>query len=311
MPNGVEVFVSEGFAEISVPDRQKRAEVHRLILEHTPVRLIEKDSRKGKFVVYRIPEGNAREAGLLDEVRDEPLQYKQDMGYGQALVDADPKTTDKREGGVQHGEYGTILPTVADTAYQAMPTTGGNVHDGDLNFTEPQPNNGKIRAELRPNKPVVDAEAVPQPPAYASETASALQARIRANRPKPNDYAPTHVPREERVPVAQATIAATVDRAPQGPAEPLSGFGIGPNAGRVVEGQPGGEPGPTTVSRPDIITQQRTDAAGLDPQETSLDSTSPEPSPEPAKRAPAKKAPAKKAAAKKAPAKAVKPAAES
>lgn len=260
MPAGVEVFVDEGFATIGVPDRDKRAEVLSAILAHTPPALVEKDTRSGAFVLYRIPEGNARAAGLIDGDTDtgRPPLYKQDLGYADALVAADPKTTDKREGGAQHGEYDTILPTVADTAYQAMPTTRNNVHDGDVNFTEPVDANGIIRAPLRPNKNVVGPGGVPTIPAGASTPAAELQRKIREARPvKPADYAPAHVPRDQRVPVAQATIAATVDRAPQDPSEPASGIGIGPNAGRVVEGQPGGDAGPTTVSAPDIIAEQR------------------------------------------------------
>lgn len=264
MPAGIETFVDEGFAEITVPDKALRAEVLGKILEHTPAPLVEKDTRKGKYVVYRIPEGNARAAGLIDgDAPSGVIPIKGDMGKAQALVDADPKTTDKRAGGVQHGEYGTILPTVADTAYQAMPTTRNNVHDGDLNFVDPQDANGKIRAELRPNKNVADPnqmiddaiELLSKP--VVSLPAAALQEKIRLNTPRPNDYARARVPRDQLVPSSQATIAATVDRAPQSPAEPAVGIATGPNAGRVVEGQPGGDAGPTTVSAPDIIAEQR------------------------------------------------------
>jgi len=101
-----------------------------------------------------------------------------------------------------------------------------------------------------------------------SLTSFELQALIRSKRPNPLDYAPTKVSRDQRVPVAQATIAATVDRSPQGPAEPASGIGIGPNAGRVVEGQPGGDPGETTVSRPDIIAEQRVEGGEPTPDNT-------------------------------------------
>lgn len=286
MPKGIEVFLDEGFAEISVADKQQRGEVLNKILEHTPVALVEKDTRKGKYVIYRIPEGNARAAGLIDNPTEGRAPLKGDMGYAQDLVDADPQVSGR---GDSWGDYHTILPTVADTAYQAMPTTGYNVHDGDLNGVEPQPANGKIRAELRPNKPV---DTAPERPAGATLSASELQTRIRENTPNPVDYAPSRVPLDQRVPVAQATIAATVDREPTGPAEPAVGIAVGPNAGRVVEGQPGGEAGATTLSTPDIITEQH-----------EADRQVQAPSTTTARTAPAKKAPAKKAAAKKAPAK--------
>ena len=253
MPQGIEVFVEEGFAEITVPDKTLRGQVLNSILAHTPVALIEKDTRKGKHVVYRIPEGNARDAGLLDESAVEGrLPIKGDMGLAQDLVDADPQVSGR---GGQHGEYRTPMPHLPDTFYAGVPTVDGPVGNSDLQFTEPQPNNGAIRGPLRPNKPApVHGTSVPE---GASILTADLQARIRENTPNPVDYAPTRVPREELVPHAQATIAATVDRAPQGPAKPASGIGIGPNAGRVVEGQPGGEAGTTTVSAPDIIAEQR------------------------------------------------------
>lgn len=298
MPKGIETFVDEGFAEITVADKQLRGEVLNKILEHTPVQLVEKDTRKGRHVVYRIPEGNARAAGLVDDPTEGRIPLKADQGFAQDLVDADPQIDGR---GDSWGEYRTILPTVGGSAYQAMPTAPGNgVQDGNLNGVEPQDANGKIRAELRPNKNV--ASSVPQPPAGASTTAADLQAKIRASRPvTPSDYAPQRVPLDQRVPSAQGTIAATVDREPSGPAEPPTGFGIGPNAGRVVEGQPGGEAGATTTSAPDIITEQHdADRAVAAPSTTTTASV---PAKAPAK-APAKKAPAKKAAAaKKAPAK--------
>lgn len=286
MPKGVEVFVDEGFAEISVADSKQRGQVLNKILAHTPVALIEKDTRKGPNVVYRIPEGNARAAGLVDNPTPGVIPLKADQGYAQDLVDADPQVSG-RWPDVQHGDYRTILPTVADTAYAAVPTTTHNVHDGDVNGVEPEVSNGTITGPLRPNQPV--ASSVPGVPAGASTTAADLQAKIRASRPVvPADYAPGHVARDERVPVAQGTIAATVDRAPSGPAEPASGIAIGPNAGRVVEGGPTGDAGPTTTSAPDLTTEQHDgDRAVAAPSTTT--------------KAPAKKAAAKKAPAKKAP----------
>lgn len=227
MPNGVEVFVENGFAEITVPDRQKRAEVLNAILEHTPAALVEKDTRKGKHVIYRIPEGNAAEAGLIDGAVDGVVPLKADTGMSQALVDADPRVSGR---GGQHGEFRTITPSVAEHGYQAMPTTGFNVHDGDLNFVDPVDANGIITAPLRPNKPV---DSAPPRPDGATLSAAELQARIREETINPVDYAPEKFPLDQRVPSAQATIAATVDRAPRDPSEPASGIGIGPNAGRV------------------------------------------------------------------------------
>jgi hypothetical protein len=228
MPTGVEVFIEDGFAEITVPDRKKRAEVLNAILEHTPVALVEKDTRKGKYVIYRIPVGNAEEAGLVDGAVEGVVPLKADTGMAQDLVDADPRVSGR---GGQHGEFRTITPSVVEHGYQAMPTASGHgVQDGDLNFVEPQDANGIIRQPLRPGKPV---DSAPDRPAGATLSASELQKRVRAHTINPVDYAPTHVPLDQRVPSAQGTIAATVNRAPLDPSEPASGIGIGPNAGRV------------------------------------------------------------------------------
>ncbi len=290
MPNNVEVWVEEGFAEITVADRELRGQVLNKILEHTPVALIEKDTRKGKHVIYRIPEGNAREAGLLDGAKDGVVPLKADTGMAQDLVDADPQVSGR---GDSWGEYRSPIIPLKETFYAGGPTVTGPVTNSDLQHTAPQDANVSFSGPLRPNKPeAVDGPSVPE---GASLLARDLQAHVRENTINPVDYAPGHVARDERVPVAQGTIAAVVDREPQGPSEPASGIGIGPNAGRVVEGQPGGEAGSTTTSAPDIITEQH-DADRTVAAPSATAGVAPEPKKAPAKKAPAKKAPAKKAA---------------
>jgi hypothetical protein len=71
MPAGVEVFVEDGFATIDFTDREKRAEGFAKLLEKTPPGLIQTVTRSGPRRQYRVPEGNAREAGLLDEGGDD------------------------------------------------------------------------------------------------------------------------------------------------------------------------------------------------------------------------------------------------
>ncbi len=69
MPAGVEVVVKEGFATIDFVDGTLRGPGLAKLLEvGTPPEAIEKLTREGPRAVYVVPEGNAREAGLLDEV---------------------------------------------------------------------------------------------------------------------------------------------------------------------------------------------------------------------------------------------------
>ncbi|MEU9805434.1 hypothetical protein [Mycobacterium sp. NPDC050853] len=73
MPVGVEVVVEDGFATIDFVDKALRGPGLAKLLEvGTPPDAIEKLTRSGPRPVYVVPEGNAREAGLLDEA-DEPV----------------------------------------------------------------------------------------------------------------------------------------------------------------------------------------------------------------------------------------------
>lgn len=231
MPAGVDVFVDEGFATIDVPDPGLRATVLNKILQVTPAALVETLTRSGANKQYRIPEGNARRAGLVDgEATDNPPADRKDLHFADELVAADPRAQTGRGG---HGEFRSPMHagTVKDQAYGAAPTGVNTVTQSQVNNPHPIEANGHITGPLRPNQPVADY--VPSPPAIASESPADLQVRIRENTPNPADYAPTHVPADERVPLAQGTIASVVDRGPRGPSEPASGVSTGPNAGRL------------------------------------------------------------------------------
>jgi hypothetical protein len=68
MPAGVLVVVENGFATIDFVDKAKRGPALAKLFEiGTPPDAIEKLTRSGPRAVYLVPEGNAREAGLLDE----------------------------------------------------------------------------------------------------------------------------------------------------------------------------------------------------------------------------------------------------
>jgi hypothetical protein len=137
MPAGVIVYVDEGFAVIDFVDVEKRGPGLRKLLDHTPPELVDILTRSGPRRMYRVPEGNAREAGLLDgKGHDKRPPSKVDTGHADALVAAaDP-------GGNRPAD-----PNVSATAH----ATGGT-----------------ITGPLRPNKAVAEpapAKAAPKKPA--------------------------------------------------------------------------------------------------------------------------------------------------
>jgi hypothetical protein len=73
MPAGVEVLVEDGFAIIDFTDQALRGPGLARLLKKTPPEFVEKLTRgHGPRAVYRVPEGNAREAGLLDSAAPYP-----------------------------------------------------------------------------------------------------------------------------------------------------------------------------------------------------------------------------------------------
>lgn len=67
MPAGVEVVVDEGFATIDFVDRTLRGPGIAALLAVGGPETVETLTLEGPRRVYRVPEGNAREAGLLDD----------------------------------------------------------------------------------------------------------------------------------------------------------------------------------------------------------------------------------------------------
>ena len=66
MPAGVDVLVEDGFATIDFVDRAKRGPGLGALLAVGGPELIETLTRTGPRTLFRVPEGNAREAGLID-----------------------------------------------------------------------------------------------------------------------------------------------------------------------------------------------------------------------------------------------------
>ncbi|ART68197.1 hypothetical protein BTO20_06025 [Mycobacterium dioxanotrophicus] len=99
MPAGVLVVVENGFATIDFVDKAKRGPALAKLFEiGTPPDAIEKLTRSGPRAVYVVPEGNAREAGLLDEadVQDTIVGDDDDDVLQKAWPDGEPDDDWKR-----------------------------------------------------------------------------------------------------------------------------------------------------------------------------------------------------------------------
>lgn len=68
MPKGVSVVVSDGFAELDFTDPALRGIALGKLIALGGPESIETDTG-GRRRTYRVPEGNAREVGLLDDPR--------------------------------------------------------------------------------------------------------------------------------------------------------------------------------------------------------------------------------------------------
>lgn len=66
MPAGVDVLIEDGFATIDFVDRARRGPGLAALLTVGGPEMIETMTRTGPRTLYRVPEGNAREAGLID-----------------------------------------------------------------------------------------------------------------------------------------------------------------------------------------------------------------------------------------------------
>lgn len=102
MPNGVETFVDGGFATVDFVDPKLRGEGLAKLTAIGGPESVETITRDGPRRKYRVPEGNAREAGLVDSPLDAPVRG--DQGWAQDLSDADPIA--------DNGEFRPDMPTV-------------------------------------------------------------------------------------------------------------------------------------------------------------------------------------------------------
>lgn len=136
MPAGINVLIENGFATLDFVDTSIRGTSLAALVTHTPAGLIEKMTRSGPRVQYRVPEGNARAAGLVDgSTSVSSMPDRDDLQFAQKLVDADPNAAGADQGWHQ------MIPTVAEDARVAG-------RDGAQ---------ARIEGPLRPNRPTVTA----------------------------------------------------------------------------------------------------------------------------------------------------------
>lgn len=123
MPKGVEAVVEDGFATIDFVDPALRGPGLQKLIEIGGPEMIETITREGPRRRYRVPEGNAREAGLIDS----PVQALErgDTGFAAALADAspagarpDPQAVSRAYGSGQGTYHGALRPGVNDGSQQ-------------------------------------------------------------------------------------------------------------------------------------------------------------------------------------------------
>ncbi|WP_156298253.1 hypothetical protein [Mycobacterium paragordonae] len=72
MPQGITVTVDDGFATLDVVDPSLRGQALATLLKIGGPDSVETLTRRGPRRLYRVPEGNAREAGLMDKRKAHP-----------------------------------------------------------------------------------------------------------------------------------------------------------------------------------------------------------------------------------------------
>lgn len=92
-PAGVEVVVADGFAIIDFTDPDQRGPALAKLIDIGGGESIEPLTRRGPRKRYRVPEGNAREAGLLTEATSVNALASGDTGHAQRLADVWRGTT--------------------------------------------------------------------------------------------------------------------------------------------------------------------------------------------------------------------------
>ena len=96
MPQGITATVDAGFATLDFVDPALRGPALTRLLDIGGPESIETLTRRGPRRLYRVPEGNAREAGLLDKRKTHPSAPAGagiDSGFADATAAAWAETT--------------------------------------------------------------------------------------------------------------------------------------------------------------------------------------------------------------------------
>lgn len=135
MPAGVAVEVADGFATIDFVDPTKRGVGLAALIAVGGSEVIEKLTRSGPRVLYRVPEGNARAAGLLDK-KSEPIAVVDTSSGADAtgcVPPEGPSVTELFAQEVRSGDFADAYSGVTGAAGQPLIVEGydDGLPDGD------------------------------------------------------------------------------------------------------------------------------------------------------------------------------------
>lgn len=283
MPEGIVAEVDGGFATIDFVDTSLRGPALNRLLDIGGPATIETLTRvKGSpRRQYRVPEGNAREAGLIDQparglnVDGSPDanpttggtgtttsgvvdQGAADTGFAAALKAADPNVNpglDNENWHTPTAEYTSANKFVATSANNAS-VDGSPVLNGrpqiftgsggvsvDSNLTHPLTSSDLINYVAENGNGLTRSDAVREPQVPAAHIAGALAEQPAALGSDPGGYAPTP---QSAPQAASLPTSHVVSPFAAGPVPAESGP-VGPRPGHLPEGEPD-----ETWKRPEI-----------------------------------------------------------
>jgi hypothetical protein len=160
MPQGIVATVEDGFATLDFVDKSLRGPGLNRLLDIGGPATIETITRKGPRRTYRVPEGNARLAGLLDEaprklnVDGSPSNTEDggtgitvttgvdvganDTGFATALENADPNTGSSISGADGPAAKGAVDWHTPTAEYTSENSFVGQVSNADVLHGRPQ-----------------------------------------------------------------------------------------------------------------------------------------------------------------------------
>lgn len=192
MPNGIETFVDDGFATVDFVDPSLRGPGLAKLSSIGGPESVETITRDGPRRKYRVPEGNAREAGLIDGATD-IAHPRGDLKFAQALADADPIA--------DGGQFRPDMPTVkgandAGPVEQAQVASNTSVSTTEADAAAPAEAVAPLHAEvIKAVKKAAKPQKAPPRKRAGKSGAPTLAAQRAASasdpqsRPEPSAYA--------------------------------------------------------------------------------------------------------------------------